>query len=108
MTENGGSVVDLIPIDHLFASTPVTMIKMDIEGSELAGLSGGRTVIQRDQPILAICAYHCQGDIWNLPLFMRQINPEYRMYLRTHGGDGIQTVAYAVPPHRVLTSWRHR
>jgi hypothetical protein len=88
----------------LFADTTVSMIKMDIEGSESAGLVGGRQVIERDQPILAICAYHKQEDIYALPLLMHDINPDYRMFLRTHGGDAIQTVAYAVPPHRIVTA----
>jgi FkbM family methyltransferase len=104
MNKDGGTVVDLMPIDMLFAATSTSIIKMDIEGSELAGLVGGRQVIERDHPILAICVYHNQEDICMLPLLMHDINPDYRMYLRTHGGDAIQTVAYAVPPHRIRTA----
>jgi len=103
LIKEGGTVVDLMPIDILFAATSTSIIKMDIEGSELAGLVGGRQVIERDHPILAICAYHNQEDVYALPLLMHDINPDYRMYLRTHGGDAIQTVAYAVPPHRIGT-----
>lgn len=101
MTDTGGTVVDLMPIDTLFANTPISIVKMDIEGAEFDGLTGARHVIERDHPILAICAYHRQDDIWKLPVAMRALNPEYRLYLRTHGGDGIQTVVYAVPAHRI-------
>jgi len=99
-------VVDLIPIDELFASKPVSMIKMDIEGAEFDALIGAKHVIQRDRPILAICAYHLQQDVWRLPLLMRAIYPDYRMYLKSYRGDGIQTVAYAVPPQRALATWK--
>ncbi len=100
--DTGETVVDLVPIDAMFASKPVSMIKMDIEGGEFNALLGARKVIQRDRPILAICVYHLQNDLWRLPLFMRTMVPDYRMYLRTYRGDGIQTVAYAVPPERMM------
>jgi FkbM family methyltransferase len=104
MKNEGGIAVKLMPIDGLFSSTPVSILKMDIEGSEIDGLIGARQVIARDKPILAVCAYHRQDDICTLPILMHDIDPEYRLYLRTHGGDGIQTVAYAVPPHRVIAA----
>jgi FkbM family methyltransferase len=102
VSETGGAVVDLVPIDELCATQPVSMIKMDIEGAEYDALMGARKVIQHDHPILAICVYHVQQDLWRVPLFIRALFPEYRMYLRTYCGDGLQTVAYAVPPERLL------
>ena len=33
---------------------------------------------------------------------MKRMVPDYQMYLRCHEGDGWQTVAYAVPPHRAV------
>ena len=97
----GGTVVEMMRIDDLCASAPVSMIKMDIEGGEFDALLGAKQVIQRDRPILAICAYHLQEDIWRLPLLIRRLCPEYRMYLKAYRGDAIQTVVYAVPPERV-------
>ncbi len=92
----------MVPIDVMFAARRVSMIKMDIEGGEYDALLGAKQVIQRDRPILAICVYHSQQDLWRLPLLMRGLCPEHRMYLQSYRGDGIQTVAYAVPPERVL------
>lgn len=62
-----GIEVEMVPIDELCAATRVTMIKMGIEGAEFDGLIGGKSVIQRDRPVLAICVYHSQEDIWRLP-----------------------------------------
>ncbi len=101
VSDLGEIVVDMVPIDVMFASKSVSMIKMDIEGGEYDALLGAARVIARDRPILAICVYHSQEDLWRLPLLMRSICPDYRMYLKSYRGDGIQTVAYAVPPERV-------
>ncbi len=102
VSNHGPIVVDMVPIDVMFASKPVSMIKMDIEGGEFEALMGATHVIQRDHPILAVCVYHSQEDLWRLPLLIRAICPEYRMYLKSYRGDGIQTVAYAVPRERIL------
>lgn len=104
VSDEGRIVVDMVPIDVMFASKRVSMIKMDIEGGEYDALIGAQQVIQRDRPILAICVYHSQEDIWRLPLLIRTLCPEHRMYLKAYRGDGIQTVVYAVPPERVLGS----
>jgi FkbM family methyltransferase len=100
-TEDGVEV-ECVPLDEMFSTTPFTMIKMDIEGAEFDALSGGMKVIQRDQPILAICVYHEQHDIWRIPLLVREMLPQHKLFLRAYEGDGFQTVFYAVPPHRVL------
>jgi FkbM family methyltransferase len=101
VSSEGTSAVDLLPISDLAdPSTPVTFIKMDIEGAEMEALQGARSVIERDRPILAVCVYHVQNDLWRLPLLIKEMVPSYDMFLRCHEGDGWQTVAYAVPPSR--------
>jgi FkbM family methyltransferase len=97
-----GIDVPCIPLDELFAEEPVTLIKMDIEGAEYDALLGARTIIKRDHPVLAICVYHTQSDIWRIPLLIRSIDPTYSLFLRSYDGDGLQTVVYAVPKDRVL------
>jgi FkbM family methyltransferase len=103
ISEHGGVEVDCISINELFVSTPVTMIKMDIEGAEYDALIGGTKIIQRDRPILAVCVYHLQNDLWRLPLLAQEMLPQHKFYLRTYEGDGFQTVLYAVPPDRLLS-----
>ena len=90
-------------IDDLFADTPLTFIKMDIEGAEFDALRGASHVLRRDRPILAICVYHRQSDIWRIPLFAHELLPEHKLYLRGYEGDGFQTVLYAIPPERVAS-----
>lgn len=97
-----GSAVDCFPIDELFAETPLTFIKMDIEGAEYDALRGAEQVIRRDRPILAICVYHTQSDIWRIPLLIYDMKLNYKFFLRAYEGDGFQTVLYAVPPERLV------
>jgi len=104
VSDKGRILIEMVPIDVMFATKRVSMIKMDIEGGEYDALIGAQNVIQRDRPILAICIYHTQEDIWRIPLLINKLCPEHRMYLKAYCGDGIQTVVYAVPPERVLGS----
>jgi FkbM family methyltransferase len=94
--------VPCLPLDELLAGQAVTFIKMDIEGAEFDALRGARTLIERDAPVLAICVYHTQSDIWRIPLLLHSLSPGYQFFLRTYDGDGFQTVLYAVPPHRLV------
>jgi FkbM family methyltransferase len=100
-SDSGTSTIESIPIAEMVeAGTPITFVKMDIEGAEGDALAGARPAIERDAPILAVCVYHAQDDLWRLPLLMKAMVPDYRFFLRCHEGDGWQTVAYAVPPQR--------
>jgi FkbM family methyltransferase len=103
-SSESGSLIELVAIDDIFANVPLTLIKMDIEGAEYDALRGGAKVIRRNQPILAICVYHTQSDIWRIPLLVHEMLPNHRLYLRAYEGDGFQTVMYALPSERVLRS----
>jgi FkbM family methyltransferase len=89
------SRIDVTSIDEA-VSDRVTFIKMDIEGSEMAALQGARETILRDKPKLAICIYHLEDDLWNIPKYIKSMVPEYKIYIRHHC-DFIdwETVCYA-------------
>jgi len=97
----GECEVECLTLDSILREVPVTFIKMDIEGSELATLAGARDSLRRDSPILAISAYHRQSDLWNIPLLIHEINPGYSFYLRPHMLEGWDLVCYAVPSNRL-------
>lgn len=76
----------------------VSFIKFDIEGSELEGLAGGKSIIAKDRPKLAISAYHKLEDFWTIPLFIKELNLDYKIYMRHYLKDiPEETVCYGVP-----------
>lgn len=79
-----------------------TFIKLDIEGNELAAIEGMRALIMETRPVMAVCVYHRQHHLWDIPLRLAQLMPKTRFYLRPHGAEGWDTVCYAVPEERAL------
>lgn len=97
ISENGECRINVVALDEILAGQRVTFIKMNIEGAELAALRGGAKSIRRWRPRLAISAYHRPSDLWAIPFAFREIDPDYRLYLRQHDGGVIETVAYGIP-----------
>lgn len=81
--------------DHL-RDEAVSFIKMDIEGAEMGALRGAEELIRRRRPDLAICVYHSISDLYEIPLYIHSIVPEYQLYLRHHTPVFCETVCYAV------------
>ena len=83
-------------IDDLVGDQPVSFLKMDIEGAEYPALQGARQTIQRDHPLLAICAYHKPDDLIVLPRYIKELYPGYKLYLRHHQLMSWEMVLYAI------------
>lgn len=71
-------------LDNLFDTQKITLIKMDIEGSEIEGLKGAAKIIKKYKPRLAICVYHRTSDFWEIPAIIKEINKEYKFGLMHH------------------------
>lgn len=95
------TMVECVKLDESNLRIPPTYIKMDIEGAELQALWGARKLIKEHSPVLAICAYHESDHLWEIPLLIHAINPEYRLFLRRYAEGAYELVWYAVPPERV-------
>ena len=89
------SQAELVPLDETINDN-VTFIKMDIEGAELSALKGARHLIQKYKPTLAICVYHKFSDLWEIPLYIKKLVPEYKIYFRHYADCESETVCYAV------------
>ncbi|MDI9571060.1 MAG: FkbM family methyltransferase [Pseudomonadota bacterium] len=85
-----------VRLTDILKNEKVTFIKMDIEGSEVKALSGAEVIIKRQKPKLAICVYHKPEHLWEVPLYVKTIVPEYKMYLRHHTPLEYETVCYAL------------
>jgi len=94
--DGGGMELPAITLDEAELPDP-TFIKMDIEGAECEALLGARRTIERVRPLVAVCVYHRQSDLWRIPLLLNDIYPQARLFLRSHRADGFDCVCYAVP-----------
>ena len=80
----GKDSVKTVRIDDVLAAQRATYIKMNIEGSELPALRGGRNTISMWRPRLAVAGYHKTWDLWEVPLEIMKYNSEYKIYLRSY------------------------
>jgi hypothetical protein len=95
VVEHGDVHVKLVALDEVLPTFRPTYIKLDIEGSELSALRGAAGMIQRHQPSMAVCIYHCPADLWEIPLYLHELLPSHRICLRYHTYQAFELVAYA-------------
>lgn len=90
---------EICKLDTYFENQNVlnAVLKLDIEGAEMAALRGAKEWIKRSKPIIAICVYHKQEDILEIPALCRQLVPEYKLYMRHYSDNQTETVCYLIP-----------
>ena len=93
-----GEICQLVTLDETIPKNEkVTIIKMDIEGAEQKAINGAKAIINAYIPQLAICIYHKPEDLWQIPLIIKELNHEYKIYIRHHGKQNyLDTVCYAI------------
>ncbi len=77
---------------------PISILKMDIEGSETKALLGARKHIEENKPKMMISVYHGFDDLIGIWKLIKEMNPNYQFYLRYYGGPIFPTeiVLYAI------------
>ena len=97
LSNKGEETVEVTSIDqYLEGKEKVSYIKMDIEGAEMEALKGAKNTIIHDKPDLAICIYHKDEDILEIPKYILELNPDYTLYIRHYSCYVWETVLYAV------------
>lgn len=71
-------------IDSVLSGEKVDYIKYDVEGAEREALLGSSNTIAQYRPALLVSAYHKSDDIFALPLLVKQLCPDYRLYYRRY------------------------
>ncbi|MEW6087957.1 MAG: FkbM family methyltransferase [bacterium] len=95
VSDKGDSIIQCVTLDDCLGGYKPTLIKMDVEGSELEALEGSRNMIVSSRPQLAVSVYHTPDHLWKIPMFIKEIVPDYKCFLRLHGANGYDTVFYA-------------
>lgn len=73
--------VDTIPA--LLQETP-HVVKLDVEGAERETINGMAELIRKSAPTLMVSIYHKNEDFINLPLLVKDMQPDYKLYIRHH------------------------
>lgn len=101
-TQTGGDArtVEALSIDD-FAKRPGTgkidLIKLDVEGSELAVLRGAENTLREHRPQLAVCIYHRKEDLFEIPNYLGSVLKDYHFSLGHYTASFRESVLYAVP-----------
>ncbi|ORE89945.1 FkbM family methyltransferase [Aurantimonas sp. 22II-16-19i] len=78
-----------------------TVIKLHLEGGELAALKGAMTSVRRHRPILMLTVYHDAAGLLETPLYLMRNLDGYAVLMRTHSHCGTGAVLYAIPKERM-------
>lgn len=82
ITEIGNSEIQTDRIDAIVHATlpgeKVGIIKMDIEGYEQDALKGAENTIKKDKPVLIIAVYHSGEQFFEIPPYLKSLNPHYK------------------------------
>ena len=74
--------VPVVSLDEVLDGAQVDYIKYDVEGSEKEALLGTKKTIEAHSPKLLVSLYHRSEDLFSLPELVKEINPDYSLYLR--------------------------
>ncbi len=77
-----GTPLPVRSVDSLLDGGCVTLLKMDVEGFEREALWGAANTIRLYHPKLSVALYHRNEDLFELPLLVKRLNPNYKLYIR--------------------------
>ena len=81
-------------LDQYLAGGPVTFLKADVEGFEMPLIRGASASIKTHRPKLALSIYHRINDLFDIPLALRSLVPDYKMAVRHHTPSQEDSVLY--------------
>ena len=94
-------VIQAVSIDDFVEENNINkidFIKMDVEGCELPALRGAEKTIAAHRPQLAICIYHSYGELFEIPLYLKNLLEGYKFEVYHYSLNTIwESVLYAIP-----------
>lgn len=79
-----GTKTRVASVDSILCGMAASYVKADVEGADFETLLGMKNTLKNFKPKLNFAAYHRFEDIFRLPLLIKQLNPEYKIFLRHH------------------------
>lgn len=77
-----GKAIEMRSLDSVLNGERADIIKFDVEGAEREALYGAENTIKAYKPKLFCAVYHRNEDVFSLPLLIKELNPDYKIYLR--------------------------
>lgn len=81
VSENGDKI-NAVSLDDALKGQKATYIKFDVEGMEEKAILGAKETITLNKPKMLVSAYHKTDDYFVLPKLIKQIRPDYKVYMR--------------------------
>ena len=83
--KNDGVEIPAVCVDYLTEKYgKFTYLNIDVESAENEVLKGAKITLQQDKPKLCVAVYHKSEDIFDLVNKVKDINFDYKIYLRHH------------------------
>ena len=79
-----GTKTRVVSVDTILCGMSASYIKADVEGADFETIQGMKNTLKNFKPKLNFSAYHRFEDIFRLAILIKEINPDYKIYLRHH------------------------
>jgi FkbM family methyltransferase len=93
----GSQRIVTVALDEILPVNKIDFLKLDIEGAEAQALRGGKDIIKRSRPVIALSLYHLPKDPWELPALLQELCQDYSYFIRQHYFNSFDSVLYAIP-----------
>jgi len=97
VSEESGESLPALTLDTLVGSDARAFIKLDVEGAEQKALEGGLSTLRSGNSAFGVSLYHRVEDPVQLVRFLLDQGPYEGVFLRAHGENSTDLMAYAFP-----------
>lgn len=95
--DSGNIEIEVVSLDDYLQGEKVSFIKMDPGGNVIPeAVQGAAGTITRHKPKLALGAYHALESMFEIPLLINSLCPDYKLFLRHNTYHLCDTDLYAV------------
>jgi len=93
---SGDIEIEVVSLDEILHGEKITLIKMDPGGNVIPeAIRGSAGIIAEHRPKLALGAYHALESLFEIPLLVHQMCPDYKLFLRHNTYHLCDTDLYA-------------
>ena len=92
--EYGTGEIEVRRLDNMPEASDVTLLKVSSNGLDLSVLKGAEGLILSNGP--KISTYASGSLLWEIPAYIKKLNPDYKIYYRHYGLGRQAMICYGV------------